>query len=554
MAKKITDLIKIPTAQDGDLFEISRPGNPAISRSIDAQSMKTYFTGEQGPQGFQGPQGVAGSNGTNGINGTNGPQGSQGVQGPQGLTGSFSGTLVEGYNINITEDPVNIFTIKYNVHDNDIENWTGILSPNTNSWRGVCYGNGMFVSVSSTGVGNRVMTSPDGRTWTSRTSLSKLWGGVCYGDGLFVAVGQDGGIMYSNDGISWIDSSVSSIFDITSVCFGESVFVAVCERGSASERVLTSSDGITWSPRTSPTLNWKSVCYGNGIFVAVSESGTGNRVMTSPDGIVWTSQSSASNNDWQSVCYGNGLFVAVSITGSGNRVMTSPDGIVWTSQSSASNNDWSSICYGNGLFVAVSYSGAGNRVMTSPDGIVWTSQSSASNNNWSSICYGNGLFVAVAFSGTNSNRIMTSGKNLPLQNLFLKQVYTTTSPTMVDINDIESSALTEVSFQRVKITLTAVFGHSSADDPIFISLKRTNPDGSNYIIGGESGAYVVRFVASNVNSFGLTFIFYDTPPTEGYNVYNLMWRRLSTGTAYIGRRGLEATPVYHTNMSVEMIP
>ena len=45
--------------------------------------------------------------------------------------------------------------------------------------------------------------------------------------------------------------------------------------------------------------------------------------MTSSDGITWTSRTSAANNGWRSVAYGNGLFVAVSNTGTGNRVMTS---------------------------------------------------------------------------------------------------------------------------------------------------------------------------------------------------------------------------------------
>ena len=47
------------------------------------------------------------------------------------------------------------------------------------------------------------------------------------------------------------------------------------------------------------------------LFVAVSSEG-GNRVMTSSDGITWTARSAAGNNDfWYSVTYGNGLFVAV---------------------------------------------------------------------------------------------------------------------------------------------------------------------------------------------------------------------------------------------------
>ena len=38
-------------------------------------------------------------------------------------------------------------------------NWTSRISAVDNEWRSICYGNGLFVVVSSSGTGNRVMTS-----------------------------------------------------------------------------------------------------------------------------------------------------------------------------------------------------------------------------------------------------------------------------------------------------------------------------------------------------------------------------------------------------------
>ena len=57
--------------------------------------------------------------------------------------------------------------------------WTIQVPPaNTqlNGWRSITYGNGIFVAVSSGGVGNRVMTSPDGM-WVLPPSL--LLSGNC---------------------------------------------------------------------------------------------------------------------------------------------------------------------------------------------------------------------------------------------------------------------------------------------------------------------------------------------------------------------------------------
>jgi len=202
------------------------------------------------------------------------------------------------------------------------------------SWQSITYGNNLFVAVSNSGTGNRVMTSPDGIIWTSRTSASdNNWSSVTFGNNLFVAV--------SNSGVG--------------------------------NRVMTSPDGVIWTSRTSASdNNWSSVTFGNNLFVAVSNSGVGNRVMTSPDGVIWTSRTSASDNNWSSVTFGNNLFVAVSTSGTGNRVMTSSDGITWTSRTSAADVDWRSVTFGKGRFVAVSSSGSINRIMYSNNGVSWS--------------------------------------------------------------------------------------------------------------------------------------------------------------------------------------
>jgi hypothetical protein len=171
------------------------------------------------------------------------------------------------------------------------------------------------------------MTSPDGITWTIRTSAAdNSWRDITFGNGLFVAVASSG----------------------------------------TGNRVMTSPDGITWTSRTSAADNdWRSVTYGNGLFVAVATTGTGNRVMTSPDGITWTIRTSAADNNWWNVSYGEGLFVAYASSGTNNRVMTSPDGINWTTRTTPVENSWYAGCHGNGLFVVISYTGTGDRVMTS---------------------------------------------------------------------------------------------------------------------------------------------------------------------------------------------
>jgi|GEM_PF-1028818 len=246
---------------------------------------------------------------------------------------------------------------------------------------------------------NNVITA--GTKWTTRTSATttgNTLGSITYGNGIFVAVAYAGSnrIITSSDGVTWTARTPAQVSSWLGVTYGNGLFVAVSSDGT--NRVMTSPDGINWTSRTAAEANtWNSVAYGNGVFVAIAWTGT-NRVMTSPDGINWTARSVAANT-WNSITYGNGVFVAVGSTGA---VMTSPDGINWTSRTAAEANTWISVTYGNGLFVAVSGSGT-NQVMTSPDGINWTARSVVTSA-WSSVAYGTGIFSVV---GTDSS-VMTS--------------------------------------------------------------------------------------------------------------------------------------------------
>ena len=242
--------------------------------------------------------------------------------------------------------------------------------------------------------------------WTPRTSADETasWRSVAYGAGLWVAVAESGTnrVMTSTDGITWTPRTAAEANTWNSVAYGNNLFVAVASTGT--NRVMTSPDGITWTARTAAALySWNSVAYGNNLFVAVG-SGATDSVMTSPNGITWTAQTAAELATWNSVAYGNGRWVAVNGNGT-KRVMTSTNGTTWSTVDAVAANNWQSVAYGNGLWVAVSTNGT-NRVMTSPDGITWTERTAAAENFWRSVAFGNNLFVAVANSGTN--RVMTA--------------------------------------------------------------------------------------------------------------------------------------------------
>ena len=209
-----------------------------------------------------------------------------------------------------------------------------------------------MVGDNDTGTGTgTILTSPDGTTWTSRTSgTSNELYKVIYGNSTFVTVGELGTILTSSDGITWTSRTSGTSNDLYGVTYGNSTFVADGVNGT----ILTSSDGTSWDNRTSGTSNFLyGVTYGNSTFVAVGHYET---ILTSSDGTTWTSRTSGRTNSsglsyknssgWtytdylEGITYGNSIFVTVGRgeDGSGT-IMTSSDGITWTTRTSGTTNN-----------------------------------------------------------------------------------------------------------------------------------------------------------------------------------------------------------------------
>jgi hypothetical protein len=292
-------------------------------------------------------------------------------------------------------------------------NWISRVSALNNNWQSVVYGDGLWVAISNQGFNSDIMTSPDGITWTIRTTPSAAgWNSITYGNGIYVAVRFGGTftgnntVLTSPDGINWtLRSAIGSAWN--DVHFANGLFVAVGNTNA----IMRSTDGINWaSSFTSNSSTWFSVTYGNGLWVAVASQSVTGAIYTSPDAINWTTRNSPILAEWQGVTYGNGIFVAVAISGS--RTIYSSDGITWN-QSSPVNLPFKSVAFGNGYFVAVTGTNANSAY--SENGINWTLKPNAANNEWNSVEFANNRFVAVSESGSG-NRVQTldiTGGGLP---------------------------------------------------------------------------------------------------------------------------------------------
>lgn len=237
--------------------------------------------------------------------------------------------------------------------------------------RALCFGDGLWVAGGTGGT----ETSPDGETWTARTTGIQAQG-IAYSPelDLFVAVQGSTGtndIETSPDGITWTarNSGVAQILNAVAWCPNAGLFVAVGNAGTC----LTSPTGTTWTSRTSQfggTHIW-GVVEGADIIVIVGEDG---KVSSSPDGITWTTRTSlfAAGEHLYAAVYGVGRFV---IGGHGGNIATSVDGQNWTLGVSGLSGDNGVHrllygTYGGGWFVMSEF--ATGSILASRDGLNWT--------------------------------------------------------------------------------------------------------------------------------------------------------------------------------------
>jgi hypothetical protein len=277
--------------------------------------------------------------------------------------------------------------------------WTATTIPNFGLATGVTYGDGTFVAV---GFGGAVATSADGLAWTRRSSGtdSRLWQ-VTHGNGLFVAVGFDNGVIVTSpDGTTWTSRASGVTDSITGCAFNDGRFVAV-----AGDTILTSSDGIHWSPNPgSLELNPQSlgsgVMAGDGQFLA-----WGRNLATSPDGINWTERVTGVQLEFNELTFASGLFVGV-----GSAIRTSPDGSEWTTQTSGIPESYilDGVSFGQGQFVAV---GSVGLLLTSSNGVNWVRRNSGTTFNFVSVAHGGGQFVAVGNNDVMSQHTIVTSTN-----------------------------------------------------------------------------------------------------------------------------------------------
>ena len=241
--------------------------------------------------------------------------------------------------------------------------------------------------------------SDDGVTWTESTlAFTGSYTKLIAGNSRFIALaGNENRISSSLTGITWTTVDLPLTANWIDGVYGNDKFVIIADD---TDIVLSSDDGETWAVGSIPNdevadstadstiAQWSRIAYGNGRYVAVSANDLATA--TSTDGVTWTRHDSALPEEAWSIAdfdFGAGRFVLVDTTGLS---AYSFDGITWYNGTSVGGNI-GQMKYSQGIFFALTNTadGINSTVYTSEDGIAWTSRDIESQASWSTLTNGN---------------------------------------------------------------------------------------------------------------------------------------------------------------------
>lgn len=208
-------------------------------------------------------------------------------------------------------------------------------------------------------------------------------------EGTYVAVGTLGTILTSPDGITWTARSSGTTDDMTAVAGGSGLLVAV----SASGNSISSANGTVWSTSAIGSYAMTAItwCGFLGEFVAVDSVGATHNSL---DGVNWSNVSIGTANALNGIASSGTTLVAVGASGT---IVTSTDGINWRVRASGTTQDLLAVASTGSMFVAV---GAAGTVLTSADGITWTSGITGLTETLRGIAWSQAELVAVGDAGT----------------------------------------------------------------------------------------------------------------------------------------------------------
>ena len=275
-------------------------------------------------------------------------------------------------------------------------NWVERHSTDELSLEAVAWTGSRFVAV---GVGNEVLLSSDGLSWSEQQIASDAWtmSDLAWNGSMLVAVGSDNVFAFgrhsyftSEGGVAWhVQNFECEYCDPKSIAAVGGRFVAV----GSWLKALVSDDGMTWNEApygTSDSLN--RIVPGGDEFLAVGYGAVG----TSPDGYAWSIEELTTESPVRGLAWGGDGYLAV---GDEGFMMSSPEGSEWTQLSTRSFDrggyrEISELAKGGSTIV-----GVGAEIITGEHGTEWVQRSSPGDSGPTSVIRTSSAFWAAGANG-----------------------------------------------------------------------------------------------------------------------------------------------------------
>ena len=295
-------------------------------------------------------------------------------------------------------------------------------------------------------------------------------------------------MLYSDDGISWIESMTENVYDVT---YMDGIYVASGKLG-----FYYSSDGAIWNNAEYSDRgdNSYELTYSNGVCVAVPYSITDetfNKIAYTTDGKTWASSNltlagnainvhdmwfvinsykksylyySVDGKTWiktnipsyttiyttKAIVYNNGLYVAV-----GDGIRYSEDGINWFVSNMGYSDSFNTIVCVDNMLIAVGNYG----IAYSMDGKVWETAvvPTDTSNVFSNVVYANGMLQAIyhgSWGTTYSERMFVRTDDMNFNINWIKnQIDTLYTDAQRVGGDVIIPSSTSGSTKKFKITV-----------------------------------------------------------------------------------------------------
>lgn len=189
-----------------------------------------------------------------------------------------------------------------------------------------CFKNKIYIAAGDYGT---IRTSSDCINWKVVESIptgSDILDIVCT-DRQVVAVGENGLILSSADGYDWKVVEPVTTDKITKIIYGNNTFVAFTNN----QGILTSNDGLNWKESTAGHVISDAI-YNGELFIAY---GNGGEISSSVDGLSWKTKILKDGTKFLKIIWNGKIFTAFGIEGTpvcttALYAATSKDGYNWT--------------------------------------------------------------------------------------------------------------------------------------------------------------------------------------------------------------------------------